>query len=171
MAALWAKFSGPDVSRDRRGAARRTLRLVTRTAGTDTAGDVLILDLSTTGMMIETAEALAIDDIIEVELPEAGPLAARVLWRREAFAGCEFLSRAPVGAVSAALLRAAPQPHRQPMARVTDADRPAPARIESEPRLVDQGLMLVFLGLLLTAVVIFLLTLMTLPFSANQFGP
>lgn len=172
MAALWAEFS--EVETDRRRSARRTLRLIAQAADAYSVHDVLILDLSTTGLMLETVEPLLIDEIIQVELPHAGPIAARVLWRREAFFGCEFLSRAPVAAVSAALLRAAPE-ERDALASAASAprevateDRSAITHPKAEP--ASRGLALVALTLLLIAAVVFLLALMTLPFSAHQFA-
>lgn len=110
MAALWAEFAEPEEVTDRRGTVRRRLRLVARAAHARIADEVLILDLSTTGLMIETTCALSVGEMIEVELPEAGTVTARVIWQREAYFGCEFVTRAPVAAVSAALLRSAPEP-------------------------------------------------------------
>jgi hypothetical protein len=69
MAALWAEFSEPEEGADRRGSLRRTLRLVARAAHDEIADEVLILDLSTTGLMFETSAALAASETIEVELP------------------------------------------------------------------------------------------------------
>lgn len=172
MAALWAEFSEIETETDRRRSARRTLRLIAQAANAYSTHDVLILDLSTTGLMLETVEPLLIDEIIQVELPHAGPIAARVLWRREAFFGCEFLSRAPVAAVSAALLRAAPE-ERDAISK----SAPREAAVEDRsiitrptPQPASYGLTLAALILLLIAAILFLLTLMALPFSAHQFG-
>jgi hypothetical protein len=167
MAALWAEFSEPEEGADRRGSLRRTLRLVARAAHDEIADEVLILDLSTTGLMFETSAALAASETIEVELPDVPPIAARIVWQRGAYYGCEFLQRAPVAAVSAALLRSAPKP--RDTATTTPAfswetalgDRsPMPRR---EPG--GEGLSTIVLILLLVAVGAFILTLLTLPLS------
>lgn len=168
MAALWAEFSEPEEATDRRSAARRTLRLVARAAHARNTNEVLILDLSTTGLMIETSAPLSTGETIEVELPEAGTITARVIWQREAYFGCEFLTRAPVAAVSAALLRSAPKRNDIPMTAAASAwevgrdDLPQP-----RPQPVNQGLIMFVLILLLVAVGTFMLALLTLPFSAH----
>jgi hypothetical protein len=171
MAALWAEISEPDVVADRRESARRTLRLVARAAHAQKSNQVLILDLSTTGLMIETTCELVIDDQVEVELPNAGPIIARVVWQRENYFGCEFITRAPVAAVSAALLRAAPRTRDLSGAvatRTWQIDRREDLPPKLEP--ANQGLTMFLLVLLLVAVTIFLLALLTLPFSADQFS-
>lgn len=119
MAALWAEFSDPDEPPDRRAAARRTLRLVAPAIHARIASEVLILNLSTTGLLFETSALLATGEEIEVELPESGPIVARVIWKRDAYYGCEFLTRAPVAAVSSALLSAFPD-RRNPPTSSTD---------------------------------------------------
>lgn len=172
MAALWAEFSEPDESADRRECGRRTLRLTTMAAHSRTANEVLILDLSTTGLMLETAAPLSTGETIEVDLPLAGLIAARVVWRRETYYGCEFLARAPVSAISAALLRAAPKPRTILGARHapigTSDHRDSGSGNRPEP--VREGLVTFVMILLLVAVSVFVVALLTLPFSANQFG-
>lgn len=166
MAALWAEFSEPEEATNRRGTTRRRLRLVARAAYARSSNEVLILDLSTTGLMLETSAPLSTGETIEVELPEAGPITARVIWRREAYYGCEFLTPAPVAAVSAALLRSAPRQGDLSMRATgnsTLSDRAPQAA--GEP--VNPGLALFVLFLLLVAVGTFMLALMTLPFSAH----
>lgn len=91
---------------DRRHAPRRKLSLNLSLEGT--SEDVTILDLSSTGMLIETAAALAPFDCLEVALPEAGTAQALVLWNSGRYFGCEFKNRLSQAAVSAALLRSAP---------------------------------------------------------------
>jgi hypothetical protein len=93
-----------------RSAARRTLRLEVPTTTSHDRTNALIHNLSETGLLIETTAGLAVGDGLEVELPEAGVTAARVIWMRGEFVGCEFATRLPKAAVSAALLRAPVEP-------------------------------------------------------------
>lgn len=102
--ALLARLSEPRAGRAR-AAARRTLSLrvpALSSGGTDAA---LIHNLSEHGLRIETHAPVQTDEIIRVELPEAGAVDARVIWAGGGFAGCRFLTPIPKAAVSAALLR------------------------------------------------------------------
>jgi hypothetical protein len=171
MVALRAEISQAEVTLDRRGAPRRTLRLAAQIAETQTTREVLILDLSTMGLMIETAIALTIGETIEVELPHVGPISARVIWNREAYFGCEFLSPVPAAAVSAALLRSAPLEVGVPPSLGKPITAPA-FKNSALPKIksASQGMTMLSLTLLLIVVVTFMLALLTLPFSTDQFG-
>lgn len=71
-------------------------------------GLVRVLDLSPSGMMIHCEHPFEPGDRMLVELPEAGTIEARVIWRRMTLLGCEFgepLSRAALAAMQ---LRAPP---------------------------------------------------------------
>jgi hypothetical protein len=104
---------------DRRHAPRRKLSLNLSLQGT--SEEVTIIDLSSSGMLIETAAAIAPFDCLEVALPEAGTVQALVLWNSGRYFGCEFKNRLSQAAVSAALLRSAPS---------TPVDQPPPANPE-----------------------------------------
>jgi len=88
------------------GTARGALRMQLRFGVPGSADGipdmvVIIHNMSATGMLIETASDLAIDQRIIVALPEAPDCAATVVWRSERLAGCRFdrpLSRAVLGA-------------------------------------------------------------------------
>ena len=88
---------------DRRGWTRRSLSLVSSLQGTGT--EVTIHDVSSTGLLMETAAELAVLDDLEIELPEAGFTAAVVVWSSGRFYGCQFKDRISQAAISAALLR------------------------------------------------------------------
>ena len=92
---------------NRRSAARRTLSLgaVLATSGAATGAEVVIHDLSVTGLLIEAAGELRLGEKLLVEIPDRGPTAATVMWTSGRFFGCAFDKRLPVAAVSAALLR------------------------------------------------------------------
>ncbi|URD60606.1 PilZ domain-containing protein [Sphingomonas sp. KRR8] len=93
----------PLESDNRRYASRRALRLGSTL--TDSGVEVLIHDLSPTGLLIETAQSLAAGETLFVDLPERGPTAATVVWSGGNFHGCAFELSIPAAAVSAALLR------------------------------------------------------------------
>jgi hypothetical protein len=91
---------------ERRVALRRTLQLTVRgeTPGGDSA-QVLIHDISVTGLLLETSADLLIGETIEVDVPEGGPTSAIVMWNSGRFFGCQFHGRISPAAVSAAVLR------------------------------------------------------------------
>lgn len=97
-----ATIEEQEISGSRRGAARMRMRL--ETPGSLDRGEgatVVIHNLSATGMLVETASDLAVGQRIVVALPEARDVAATVVWRSEALAGCRFdqpLSRATLSA-------------------------------------------------------------------------
>lgn len=93
-------------SGESRGTARRTLHL--ETSGRAASGgdaSVLIHNASETGLLIETAADLDEGERIEVDLPEAGPTEARVVWSSGTLHGCRFEAPIAKGALSAAELR------------------------------------------------------------------
>ena len=88
-----------------RSASRRILSLNVPALSSDQVVPALIHNLSEHGLRIETEAALRIDEVIRVDLPEAGRIDARVIWIGESFVGCRFLVPVSKAAVSAALLR------------------------------------------------------------------
>lgn len=84
---------------DRRIGSRRPLRLIAQ--GTQKAGqpvDVLIHNISETGLLIESDTPLVADDRIEIDLPHSGPTAASIVWASGRLFGCQF--DAPIGPAS-----------------------------------------------------------------------
>lgn len=69
--------------------------------------DILIHDISTTGLLIESPLPLAIDERIVIALPEAEDTWARVVWESGKLFGCQFKSPISPAALSAAQLRSA----------------------------------------------------------------
>ncbi len=89
-----------------RRSTRRTLRLeVAATADSGSAAALVIHDLSPTGLLVETEEALAVGQKLSVELPEVGRFPAEAVWSSGRFVGCRFEETLSQGAISAALLR------------------------------------------------------------------
>ena len=104
--ALLAKIErGARVSNSRT-ASRRKLSLVARgaTAAQEFA-TVVIHDLSETGVLIETKVELATGEPLEIDIQEAGTVAATVVWSSGQFFGCRFERRLSKAAVSASMLR------------------------------------------------------------------
>ena len=95
----------------------------------DEGATVVIHNLSASGMLIETASELAVGQRIMVALPEAPDLAATVVWRSEALAGCRFDQPLSRSTLSAAQLRN-PLP--------VDVD---PARRAGEPEMLSDRLL------------------------------
>jgi hypothetical protein len=93
---------------DRRSAERRKLRLGSTLEAT--GEEVAIHDISTTGMLIETAAKLAPFDALEIDLPYTGVTRALIVWSSGPYYGCVFSEPISRAAVSAALLRSAPEP-------------------------------------------------------------
>jgi hypothetical protein len=168
MLPLMAKLTvEPDNGTERRS-KRRTLRLEVGSSTIDSGSRSYVLNLSETGLLLESQTRLATGDTIEVELPHAGIAVTRVVWTNEAFAGCEFVVPISTATVSAALLlapfeRAPARPPTDWLAyeqRAREADlRPTP---ESELQVAGFA---VLASLMLAAFVVlaFLYVLLTLP--------
>ena len=103
---MLARIEASDINADRRRANRRVLRLQVAGMMSDRPGeDVLIHDLSASGLLIETSADLAVGARLEIELPEAGRREARVVWGDGRYFGCQFGSPVATAALSAAQLR------------------------------------------------------------------
>ena len=88
---------------NRRVSPRRRLKLGSTLTG---AGhEVVIHDLSSTGVLLQTSAKLEAFDSLEIELPEVGATHAYVVWTSGDFFGCEFARPIPRAALSAAQLR------------------------------------------------------------------
>ena len=94
---------------NRRASPRRTLRLqALGTTSSQSPAEVIIHDLSRTGLLLETTAELAAGERIDVELPEAGAAQARVVWSSGRFFGCKFERPIPPAALSSAILGSPP---------------------------------------------------------------
>lgn len=95
-----------------RGEARHSLLL--ETSGTIPSGqeaNVMVHNISSTGMLLETSLPLAQEHRINVDLPEAGGVTAIVIWASGMLFGCQFEQPLSIGSLSATQLRAnAPLP-------------------------------------------------------------
>jgi hypothetical protein len=142
--ALLAKIErGARVSNSRT-ASRRKLSLVARgvTAAQEFA-TVVIHDLSETGVLIETKVELATGEPLEIDIQEAGTVAATVVWSSGQFFGCQFERRLPKAAVSASILRnAARPPGMMPDATASNDVGPAAQALEKLPVAVRMWVLL-----------------------------
>ncbi|MDE8654393.1 helix-turn-helix domain-containing protein [Novosphingobium album (ex Liu et al. 2023)] len=87
---------------------RRNLRLETLGAlASGEAANVLVHNVSTTGLLVESDIALTVGEAIALELPEAGATLAHVIWTSGRLFGCQFDTPIGTAALSAARLRSA----------------------------------------------------------------
>jgi len=104
--ALAAQFD--DLPADSRltRAPRRLLRMqATGTLPTGERAEVLVHNVSATGLLLECSIDLQVGETIEVELPQAGPVSAEVVWSSAALFGCRFDEAVSDAILSAAQLR------------------------------------------------------------------
>jgi len=90
---------------ERRSETRRHLLYATTArSGEGESQPVLVRDISSSGLLLETEEGQLLDNSFMVNLPEAGNIEAHVIWQGEKLAGCrleEELSQATIDAVRA----------------------------------------------------------------------
>jgi hypothetical protein len=108
MTAVRALLDHKAASSSRRAAARRKLHLQAHGSTYLGGTDVFVLDLSSTGLLLETTGDLSKGETIELDMPEASGVRAVVKWSSGRLFGCEFTKPISVSAISAALLRASP---------------------------------------------------------------
>lgn len=87
---------------------RRQLRM--KAAGAVVSGEaanVLIHNASATGLLIESDISLKIGEMIEIDLPHAGAVWAKVIWRSANLLGCQFDQPISAAALGAAQLQSA----------------------------------------------------------------
>lgn len=101
-----AHFQEIEPSEGQPRATRRRLLLETHGAlGSGIQTQVLVHNVSETGLLLETQDELEIDDTIDLDLPEVGIARARVVWSSGPLHGCEFDAALSAAALSAAQLR------------------------------------------------------------------
>jgi transcriptional regulator with XRE-family HTH domain len=101
-----------------RSAQRRALRLETSGALPGGAeANVVIHNISATGLLIETGLEVADEEQLAIDLPAAGQVSARIIWRSGRLYGCAFASPLTAGALAAAQLQGLPVGEDAPPAR------------------------------------------------------
>jgi DNA-binding transcriptional regulator YiaG len=87
---------------------RRALRLETHGyAASSGATSVLVHNVSATGLLLESPVALDAGERIDIDLPHAGALPAKVVWTSGQLYGCQFDIPLSAATLSAAQLRSA----------------------------------------------------------------
>ncbi|HEV2597406.1 helix-turn-helix domain-containing protein [Sphingopyxis sp.] len=98
--------SAPDA--DRRFDTRRKLSLLARGSQHGGTGiDVQIHNISGTGLLFESDIKLTAGDRIEIELPHAGDIMAKVIWASGRLFGCQFEGPVSPATLSAVELKSA----------------------------------------------------------------
>jgi hypothetical protein len=135
MTAVRGQFEPQTRGSERRADDRRKLRL--EAYGSTAAGrtDVLLLDVSTTGILLQTGADLRQGETIELELPGERGAQAVVKWSSGNLFGCEFLQPVSDAMVSAALLRS---PHLLPGSQSPATDTIATDGVDDLPDAVNK---------------------------------
>lgn len=110
---------------------RRTLRLEAKgTLPSGGAAEVMVHNISATGLLLESRVALAEGERIEIDLPHAGATWAEVVWTSGTYFGCRFDMPISGATLNAAQLRSAVDSMEQaPPLRQISADESLGRRI------------------------------------------
>ncbi|NTZ43977.1 PilZ domain-containing protein [Altererythrobacter sp. SALINAS58] len=102
--------SGTAKAADRRRTERRALRLSAAANSHSADGlPVFVLDISRGGLLLEAEPgALAVDERVDISLPDQEVVTGRIAWQSDRFFGCEFTTTISPAAVDAALLKGEP---------------------------------------------------------------
>ncbi|WP_427965390.1 PilZ domain-containing protein [Altererythrobacter sp.] len=110
-----AYISPVEPSAERRGAVRRVVTLGLDVAETRGNTRVLILNLSRTGLLLQTSAELEVGETIQIDVPEAGQVEAKIVRQNGDQFGAMFDNPIKQAAISAVLLAAPARP--EPLAR------------------------------------------------------
>lgn len=105
MTAIQGQLGAKAIGASRRAAPRRKLHLVAEGLVASGLSNVLILDISTTGVLLRANGDLKEGETIELDIPEAIGTRAVVKWSDGQVFGCKFQEPISKAAISAALLR------------------------------------------------------------------
>lgn len=105
---MFAHVMNEDLDVNRRRTARRSLVLDSVVQkGEAEVSEILIQNLSQTGLLMESRSAFAVGEIFYLHLPEIGATPAQVRWNDAHHYGCEFLTPVSKAVLSAAVLKSA----------------------------------------------------------------
>ncbi len=91
-----------------RASRRRKLRLETHGAlPSGEEANVVVHDISATGLLLQGKTAMAVGDRIEIGLPHSGTIPATIVWTSGMLSGCQFDAPISSAALSAAQLQGA----------------------------------------------------------------
>lgn len=105
MVPLAAEIITENVIGDERAAVRRSLRLGIQAHSSGDVAMALILNISETGLLIESVVHFAVGETLQIDFPEASISTARVVWTEGLLAGCEFVKLLSGGTLSALQLQ------------------------------------------------------------------
>lgn len=91
-----------------RRSSRRGVQLKVNRVDSGSPQELLVLNLSETGLLVQSSAALKVGQPIEVDIPHAGQRAATVVWDNGQLFGCQFDQPISRAAVSAAQLQSIP---------------------------------------------------------------
>ena len=157
MVPLGAEILTERVSKDGRSTIRRSLRLGVQAYSAGEVASAWVLNISETGLLIETMVDLAVGETLGVDLPEAGEPIARVVWTEGVRAGCVFAHPIPSAAVSAARLMAPGAPE---LTSILDA-RSEPNQDQTGTNL-ERTVVLICVTLAVVALIVFLAAVLPL---------
>ena len=103
--ALRARLVRQSQDLERRDAERHNLALEILASAPGETSNAMLLDLSQSGMRIETKVALQVGDTLSVQLNGRDAVTARVVWHDGDVSGCEFDTRLDERVVMETLLR------------------------------------------------------------------
>lgn len=105
-----AQISSPASFFERRSTQRRIITLGFDTNETLRTTRILILNLSTTGLLLQTSADLKVGEQLEIEMPQAGLVNAKITRRTDDHFGAVFDAPITQVAVSAVLLASPARP-------------------------------------------------------------
>jgi transcriptional regulator with XRE-family HTH domain len=107
--AIKAHIDQPAPGQAQRNGFRHALRL--ETSGTLPGGidaNVTVHNISISGLLLETGVDLEAGETLTLDLPEAGAVEARIVWRSQQLYGCAFAEPLTHAAIAAAQLQGLP---------------------------------------------------------------
>jgi transcriptional regulator with XRE-family HTH domain len=104
--AIEGQLKRAEPGESRHGAARRKLQLdLVGETGAAGAANVTVLNISTAGALLRTAESLRVGERIRLTLPNGEAAAAKVVWTSDDLFGCRFEKPISQAAFAAANLK------------------------------------------------------------------
>lgn len=87
------EYPRPKIDRESRS-IRRVDIFVHRQDGREVAA--LLTNISSRGVQLKTSEELCSDELVRIDIPRLGGVAARIRWTSDGFAGAELLPHSDV---------------------------------------------------------------------------
>ena len=120
----------------------------------------IILNISETGLLLETLVKLEVGETLHVDIPEAPSSAIRIIWTEGLLAGCEFVRPVSTGTVSAAQLKASAGSGQGPA--LEPGRRSAPGDYDRDERNFEKTIVSISALITVVALLIFLAAIVPL---------